>query len=455
MAGAGGGRAARPRRRGPARPREEMAERRRAGRGMERPELARPARLRQARRAPARCCESPLPDDPWLERDLRGYFPPAVVERFGHLLAEHPLRRELVATINANHVVNALGPTFVSRLRRRAGRRSRPTSCAPIRIAREVTGAERALGGDRAARPRRRAPGAVASCMAGVDALVEADDALVPRERPRRRPRHDDRHRPRGLRAPGGAAARRSATRPARAPRRGGGAARRARRARGAGARARLPAARSPTRPTSSPRRRTSGARSRTSRRPSRCSEDRVQIGWIEEQLDALPVEHAHAALGAARGARRPLARAARAGRARARRGAGRAGRGGRRALRRGAHPDAMRRLDDLARTMAGEGGADLAGLTLAVRQLRALAELKPRSRGSRARTTKPRPIGPARSSPPHSATRSRMPDEPLPAAGEPVADVAVAVDAVGDLDLEQLGRPAQDRPAPGRGRRA
>jgi hypothetical protein len=33
-----------------------------------------------------------------------------------------------------------------------------------------------------------------------------------------------------------------------------------------------------------------------------------------------------------------------------------------------------MQRLADLARAMTGEGGADLAGLTLAVRQLRALA---------------------------------------------------------------------------------
>jgi hypothetical protein len=38
------------------------------------------------------------------------------------------------------------------------------------------------------------------------------------------------------------------------------------------------------------------------------------------------------------------------------------------------AHPDALDRIAGLARTMASEGGADLAGLTLAVRQLRALA---------------------------------------------------------------------------------
>jgi glutamate dehydrogenase len=94
---------------------EEMAERRRAGRGMERPELA--VLLAYAKRSLTRALlESALPDEPFVAGALRGYFPAAVVERFGHLLGEHPLRRELVSTIVANHVVDALGPTFVSRL---------------------------------------------------------------------------------------------------------------------------------------------------------------------------------------------------------------------------------------------------------------------------------------------------------------------------------------------------
>jgi glutamate dehydrogenase len=94
---------------------EEMAERRRAGRGLERPELA--VLLAYAKRSlTGAILRSELPEDPFLERALRSYFPDAVVERFGHLLGEHPLRRELVATIVANHVVDSLGPTFVSRL---------------------------------------------------------------------------------------------------------------------------------------------------------------------------------------------------------------------------------------------------------------------------------------------------------------------------------------------------
>ena len=74
---------------------EEIADRRRAGRAMERPELA--VLVAYAKRWIARALErSRFIDDPWLERDLRAYFPPAVIERCGELLGEHPLRRQLL-----------------------------------------------------------------------------------------------------------------------------------------------------------------------------------------------------------------------------------------------------------------------------------------------------------------------------------------------------------------------
>jgi len=101
---------------------EEMAERRRANRGLERPELA--VLLAYAKRSLiGALLRSGLPDEPFMASALAKYFPPLVVERFGHLLAEHPLRRELLATIVANHVVDALGPTFVSRLMAELGAR--------------------------------------------------------------------------------------------------------------------------------------------------------------------------------------------------------------------------------------------------------------------------------------------------------------------------------------------
>jgi glutamate dehydrogenase len=118
---------------------EEMAERRRSGEGLERPEVAILVAYAK-RRIAAALLATDLPDDPWLARDLRRYFPDPVVARFGHLLGEHPLRRELIATLSANQVVNSLGPTFVSYLA--AERGAEPAEIVrAYRIAREVTGA--------------------------------------------------------------------------------------------------------------------------------------------------------------------------------------------------------------------------------------------------------------------------------------------------------------------------
>ena len=116
------------------------------------PGAGRAAGLRQAQPHRRAAASPRCPTIRYLEGDLRGYFPPAVVERLGHLLGEHPLRRELVATIVSNHVVNALGPTFVSRLVAEQGAEPADVVRA-YRIARDVTGAEAALGRDRAPRP--------------------------------------------------------------------------------------------------------------------------------------------------------------------------------------------------------------------------------------------------------------------------------------------------------------
>lgn len=118
---------------------EEMAERRRAGRGMARPELA--VLLAHAKRGLVEALlSSSLPDSEYLAQDLRGYFPPAVVDRFGDLLPEHPLRRELIATLVANDVVNSQGITFASRMVEKTGADASDVVRA-YRIARDVSGA--------------------------------------------------------------------------------------------------------------------------------------------------------------------------------------------------------------------------------------------------------------------------------------------------------------------------
>ncbi len=150
---------------------EEVAERRRANRGLERPELA--LLLAYAKQALALdLLDSDFCEDPWLERDLRDYFPDRVVERFGHLLAEHPLRRELIAMINANAVVNSLGPTFVSQLS--AERGAEPAEIVrAYRIARDVTGVEARWDAVEQL-PRGMDRDVVTELMVGVDRLVEA-----------------------------------------------------------------------------------------------------------------------------------------------------------------------------------------------------------------------------------------------------------------------------------------
>ena len=218
---------------------EEMADRRRSGRGLERPELA--VLLAYAKRSlTGALLRSTLPDDAYLDDELRGYFPPAVVERFDALLSDHPLRRELVATIVANDVVNALGPTFVSRLVAEQG--AEPADVVRAYPDRPRHHGRRApLGGRRAARPQRRAPGAVAA-HGGRRRAHGGHVALVSGERARRRPRHGDRRRARGLRARGGRAARPSRERPPRGARARHCGAGRTRRARGDRAGVRLPA---------------------------------------------------------------------------------------------------------------------------------------------------------------------------------------------------------------------
>ncbi|MCR6030661.1 NAD-glutamate dehydrogenase [Nocardioides sp. zg-579] len=63
-----------------------------------------------------RLLASDLPDDPYLELDLRTYFPQPVREGFGPQVESHPLRREIIVTQVVNDLVNGAGMTFVPRL---------------------------------------------------------------------------------------------------------------------------------------------------------------------------------------------------------------------------------------------------------------------------------------------------------------------------------------------------
>jgi glutamate dehydrogenase len=63
---------------------------------------------------------SQAPDDPWFEATLRGYFPKAL-DKYADAMQKHRLKREIIATVVGNQMVNMCGPTFPSRLKAAAG----------------------------------------------------------------------------------------------------------------------------------------------------------------------------------------------------------------------------------------------------------------------------------------------------------------------------------------------
>ncbi|MEX2196599.1 MAG: NAD-glutamate dehydrogenase domain-containing protein [Thermoleophilaceae bacterium] len=151
--------------------REELADRRRAERGMLRPEVA--VLLAHAKRfLTDSLLRSDVPDDASLETELRRYFPPAVVERFGHLLPEHPLKRELVATLVSNDLVNSLGLAFAFRLEAELAA-TLPDVVRAYRRARDVTGAPARWAAIEAAAPGLERDVEL-ELLLGVDGLVDA-----------------------------------------------------------------------------------------------------------------------------------------------------------------------------------------------------------------------------------------------------------------------------------------
>ncbi|MFZ0091742.1 MAG: NAD-glutamate dehydrogenase [Solirubrobacteraceae bacterium] len=80
---------------------------------------------------------SDLPEDPYLAQDLRRYFPPPLGERYPDHIRRHRLRRELIATIVANQLVDRGGMTFAFRLSEETGARA-PELARAYAVARDV-----------------------------------------------------------------------------------------------------------------------------------------------------------------------------------------------------------------------------------------------------------------------------------------------------------------------------
>jgi glutamate dehydrogenase len=107
--------------------RAEIADRAAAGQGLTRPELAvllAYGKLELKREIVA----SDAPDDTWFEGLLEGYFPKPM-RKWDEAMRRHRLRREIIATVVANDIVNRCGPSFPQRLMPAAGADARALAC--------------------------------------------------------------------------------------------------------------------------------------------------------------------------------------------------------------------------------------------------------------------------------------------------------------------------------------
>src|SRR5258707_4361429 len=105
----------------------EIAERRRRSQALTRPQpsvLLAYAKLSLNHQL----VQSSVPDDPYLGRELDRYFPKAIADQFPDALAQHRLRREIIATQLANSMVNRGGPSLLVRI-------GDQTGAPPARIA--------------------------------------------------------------------------------------------------------------------------------------------------------------------------------------------------------------------------------------------------------------------------------------------------------------------------------
>jgi len=100
---------------------EEIGARHKAGRGLTRPELA--ILLAYGKMALySLLIDSDVPEDPYLGHELDRYFPPLLQKRSGRYLREHRLRREIIATVTTNSMVNRMGATFARRAQEDTGK---------------------------------------------------------------------------------------------------------------------------------------------------------------------------------------------------------------------------------------------------------------------------------------------------------------------------------------------
>ncbi|MBV8938557.1 MAG: NAD-glutamate dehydrogenase [Alphaproteobacteria bacterium] len=107
----------------------KLAELAAAGKGLSRPEIA--VLLAYGKIALSKeLIDTTLPDEPYFATDLARYFPKAMREAYMEDLEQHPLKREITATVATNSLVNRVGLTFFFDLLEETGQPAREVAAA-------------------------------------------------------------------------------------------------------------------------------------------------------------------------------------------------------------------------------------------------------------------------------------------------------------------------------------
>ncbi|HEY1774511.1 MAG TPA: NAD-glutamate dehydrogenase [Gammaproteobacteria bacterium] len=99
---------------------EALAERRKAGRGLTRPELAVVLAYSKIDIYNG-LLAGDVAEDPYLANELENYFPTALQKRYAALMPKHRLCREIICTAVTNSIVNRMGSTFAQRMQEETG----------------------------------------------------------------------------------------------------------------------------------------------------------------------------------------------------------------------------------------------------------------------------------------------------------------------------------------------
>jgi glutamate dehydrogenase len=99
---------------------DQLAERKAAGRGLTRPEIA--VLISYTKMSiEAALVDSDLWDDPYFAAELLRYFPVPLRNEYENYIHKHPLRAEILSMFIANRMVNRMGCTFAFRLQEETG----------------------------------------------------------------------------------------------------------------------------------------------------------------------------------------------------------------------------------------------------------------------------------------------------------------------------------------------